>query len=698
MYLSPHDDGVETVAPCASFDINSPTFAGNNAAPAFKGDFMFDMVANCAHDLKTPLAAIFNSNQLAISILSDLQATLARESPSASAHLLSELELAKSTLETSLNMTEFMKMSINRCMDYTKVKNHSMKLSPKCGTINVAEALELPLKCMMSLDSDQVIEMKPLPPEMCSHIITDQQWLQENVLCLASNASKYSSHGTITLTVSLTSEHALLGTEGNGLRHTTSSHNSSGSTKVGNNFRHMSIDPNLSSIDNYEAHSTSTQSMNALLSRQGSLSLESKPMVMVEVEDTGIGLSEEGMRNLFAPFKQAQRLAGGTGLGLFSLANRMESLQGHCGVRGRRDGQQGCLFWFAFPYKPDEEAAEAALEQDLTAETLAQLSEKHRLASTPVTSSSPAPQMSRSGVYIPPLATKNMHFASTEVFPSQSPLTMLEKANYEEEISPRLAAWHSDAGDADTPQESSRTNGRTTSNNSEAPLSYRTRNDSQSASTISTSTTSHLMMNHIGIGDIVVPRATRTPPRLSAGGRPLSVPRSSCPPSPSLNSDHQGGTSTNDSYSVDYDLLAVDNTLHILLVDDTPSILKICSRTLMREGYRVSTAENGLEALKLLHSGITFDAVLMDLQMPVLDGLETVIRYRAEESLFDGKKRLFIVAVSANSDPEIAQGAIDAGFDGFIEKPFTIKSLQKVLPPDLGVDLLNRKSESSGGK
>ena len=531
-------------------------------------------------------------------------------------------------------------------MDYTKVKNHSMKLSPKCGTINVAEALELPLKCMMSLDSDQVIEMKPLPAEMCSHIITDQQWLQENVLCLASNASKYSSHGTITLTVSLTSEHALLGTEGNGLRQT-NSHASSGSTKVGNDFRHMSIDPNLSSQDNYEAHSTSTQSLNAL--RPGSMSFDNKQMVMVEVEDTGIGLSEEGMRNLFAPFKQAQRLAGGTGLGLFSLANRMESLQGHCGVRGRRDGKQGCLFWFAFPYKPDEEAAEAALEQDLTAETLAQLSEKHRLASTPVTSSSPAPQMSRSGVYIPPLATKNMHFASTEVFPSQSPLTVLEKGNYEEEISPRLAAWHSDAGDSDTPQESSRTNGRTTSNNSEAPLSFRTRNDSQSAGTISTSTNSHLMMNHIGIGDIVVPRATRTPPR-QLGGRPLSVPRSSCPPSPSLNSEHQGGTSTNDSFSVDYDLLAVDNSLHILLVDDTPSILKICSRTLMREGYRVSTAENGLEALKLLHSGITFDAVLMDLQMPVLDGLETVIRYRAEESLFDGKPMLSIQIFLFSSD------------------------------------------------
>ncbi len=53
MFLSPHDEGVDTIDTCHSFDIHSPTFAGNNAASAFKGDFMFDMVANCAHDLKT---------------------------------------------------------------------------------------------------------------------------------------------------------------------------------------------------------------------------------------------------------------------------------------------------------------------------------------------------------------------------------------------------------------------------------------------------------------------------------------------------------------------------------------------------------------------------------------------------------------------------------------------------------------------
>jgi CheY-like chemotaxis protein len=136
------------------------------------------------------------------------------------------------------------------------------------------------------------------------------------------------------------------------------------------------------------------------------------------------------------------------------------------------------------------------------------------------------------------------------------------------------------------------------------------------------------------------------------------------------------------SPSVDTDMMAAENALHILLVDDTPSILKICTRTLLREGYRVSTAENGFEALKLL-TAASFDAVLMDLQMPVLDGLETVRRFRANEQVVPGKRRQFIVAVSANSDPAVAKGVIECGFDGFIEKPFTVKRLQAILPADL---------------
>ena len=50
---------------------------------------------------------------------------------------------------------------------------------------------------------------------------------------------------------------------------------------------------------------------------------------------------------------QAQRRTGGTGLGLYSLSKRIESLGGECGLMNRKDGLCGCCFWFTIPYKPD---------------------------------------------------------------------------------------------------------------------------------------------------------------------------------------------------------------------------------------------------------------------------------------------------------------------------------------------------------
>jgi CheY-like chemotaxis protein len=79
-------------------------------------------------------------------------------------------------------------------------------------------------------------------------------------------------------------------------------------------------------------------------------------MIRVSVEDKGIGISEADRAQLFRPFKQAQRMAGGTGLGLYSLYKRMEALNGYCGIESRSDGLNGSVFWFAFPYRPDNTA------------------------------------------------------------------------------------------------------------------------------------------------------------------------------------------------------------------------------------------------------------------------------------------------------------------------------------------------------
>ncbi len=72
---------------------------------------------------------------------------------------------------------------------------------PRHETVNVMEALKMPLECMKNIQERILIVLNPIPRTVCSHIITDKQWLQENVLCLLSNAVKYSSEGVVDITV-----------------------------------------------------------------------------------------------------------------------------------------------------------------------------------------------------------------------------------------------------------------------------------------------------------------------------------------------------------------------------------------------------------------------------------------------------------------------------------------------------------------
>jgi hypothetical protein len=80
------------------------------------------------------------------------------------------------------------------------------------------------------------------------------------------------------------------------------------------------------------------------------------------------------MPTLFQPFTQAQRLTGGTGLGLFSLAQRMKALGGHCGVQRREDGLEGSLFWFAMPYRIDDSLGDINYSSQLESRSLAPVS------------------------------------------------------------------------------------------------------------------------------------------------------------------------------------------------------------------------------------------------------------------------------------------------------------------------------------
>jgi CheY-like chemotaxis protein len=213
-----------------------------------------------------------------------------------------------------------------------------------------------------SIQQKVSIQLDTWNDSICSHIITDKQWLQENLLCLLSNAAKYSLAGDVFIRGFLSGGSLPVSDKIMNLGSSSAATTiAAASLSPSAYYHHQKVDNHGSSYQHLEAppigHTDKVDDEHPT----SSVELPDMTMLVIEVEDTGIGVSEEAARSLFHPFQQTQRLAGGTGLGLYSLARRIEALQGKCGVKKRSDGEQGSVFWFSIPYRPDEGAAQAWL-------------------------------------------------------------------------------------------------------------------------------------------------------------------------------------------------------------------------------------------------------------------------------------------------------------------------------------------------
>jgi CheY-like chemotaxis protein len=116
---------------------------------------------------------------------------------------------------------------------------------------------------------------------------------------------------------------------------------------------------------------------------------------------------------------------------------------------------------------------------------------------------------------------------------------------------------------------------------------------------------------------------------------------------------------------------------HILVAEDNEVNLEVTTRMLDAFGCRFTSAENGLIALEKWRSG-QYDAILMDFQMPVMDGMTATRRIRAEERE-RGLPPIPIAAVTANAFDDDKAQAIDAGCDAFLSKPISRKRLFDML-------------------
>ena len=113
----------------------------------------------------------------------------------------------------------------------------------------------------------------------------------------------------------------------------------------------------------------------------------------------------------------------------------------------------------------------------------------------------------------------------------------------------------------------------------------------------------------------------------------------------------------------------------IMLVEDNPINAKLGQRMLVTLGYNVLVCHNGLEALetaKMAHD--TIACVLMDCEMPVMMGHESTTLIRQHEAEND-LRPLTILALSANVNTQNTNKIMDAGADGFLGKPISMKGL-----------------------
>jgi signal transduction histidine kinase len=116
----------------------------------------------------------------------------------------------------------------------------------------------------------------------------------------------------------------------------------------------------------------------------------------------------------------------------------------------------------------------------------------------------------------------------------------------------------------------------------------------------------------------------------------------------------------------------------ILLVESNPVSRKVMEAVLLKAGASIDSAENGRQAVDAIQQGVIPDLVLMDIQLPVLDGLAATREIRRWEEA-KGRQRLPIIALTANAFDDDRKRCLAAGMDGFLTKPIDLEELYVTL-------------------
>ncbi|UYB51990.1 ATP-binding protein [Xanthomonas sp. AM6] len=383
-------------------------------------------------------------------------------------------------------------------------------------------------------------------------------------------------------------------------------------------------------------------------------------LLRFEVRDTGIGISPEQQERLFRSFTQADasttRLYGGTGLGLAICKRIVDLMGGRIGVESGSD--QGATFWFEIPLLKvigDLPQAQGSLPRlhALLVGADQRLYQRLKLLL-------PNWGMQLSKVDSTQEALERLRAGTAARLPYDLVIGDLDglrqSARALQRAVTRLPAPHAVRliwlyGEAEIPEEI-RAHGALLSRQA-ADLDLRGMLALAPApvATMQTSleSTSHLQHD------------------ADAAQAPVS------PPTPDSHAPDPHAAATPASPAADY---------RLLLVEDNPVNLLVAQKLLDVLGYRSDNVADGTAALAQLATQ-AYDLVLMDCQMPVLDGYAATRQWRQSEAAA-GRPRLPIVAMTANAMAGDRQRCLEAGMDDYLSKPVDrerlLQCLQRWLP------------------
>ncbi|USX17419.1 response regulator [Oxalobacteraceae bacterium OTU3CAMAD1] len=390
-----------------------------------------------------------------------------------------------------------------------------------------------------------------------------------------------------------------------------------------------------------------------------------------EVHDTGIGVSNEARSRIFDSFSQADgsttRKHGGTGLGLAISKQLVELMGGTIGVDHALT--QGSIFWFAVNFdKPrvdfddpsntnlgiralivdENPTSRAELERRLTA---------WRVLSTSASATQALQQLRHAASVAQPFDVVLLDME----LPRTSGLAL-------------AAAIHADAGLAATRLLllSTERNAADRVQQREAGVAFQLIKPPRECDLYDCVVTQTQMRNAEPARTAPPPASPPSLQSLTHGDeRPirLSHTGTASPAAPPLSTF---------SSSTTLPAQRARKGRKVLLAEDNPVNVEVASAMLEGLGLDVSRACNGQEALRSVQSG-DFDLILMDCQMPVMDGFAATTEIRRHEQQRGRSRSLPIIAITANALQGDRESCLAAGMDDYLSKPFTQQALGQTI-------------------